>query len=439
MSQSNEHKVLILSSYESSGGAARAANRLHKSLVDHGADSRMWVRTRNSDDWRVQGPAGPIGRIKADIRSVFEALPVKLQKTKNPILHSPGWINNFKARQINSSDADVVNLHWVCDGLISVAQIGKITKPVVWTMHDSWTFCGMEHHPKDSRDLRFVEGYTTGNRPDHSSGLDLDRWTWNRKLKSFRSPMHLVSPSNWLAEIAGRSKIAGNWPIRVIPNPLDTNIFKPIEKSVARDILHLPLGKKIILVGAFGSVMNPNKGFDLLTEALGVFANKIRDKSVLSDPAIQENRADDYLVVVFGQSEPREFGGFPLPIRFLGHFSDDHALSLVYNAADVVVVPSRMENLPQTATEAQACGVPVVAFDVCGIPDAVVDKETGYLARAYDTLDMGSGIGWIFESTERYRNLSQAARARALKLWSPDVVAAQYDDWYRHAMDTYRK
>lgn len=439
MSQSLEHKVLILSSYESSGGAARAANRLHKSLVLHGADSRMWVRTRNSDDWRVQGPAGPIGRIKADTRSVFEALPVKFQKTDNPILHSPGWISNFKANQINSSDADVVNLHWVCDGLISVAQIGKITKPVVWTMHDSWTFCGMEHHPKDSSDLRFVEGYTTANRPNHSTGLDLDRWTWNRKMKSFRSPMHLVSPSNWLAEIAGRSKLAGNWPIRVIPNPLDTHIFKPIEKSVARGILHLPEDKKIILVGAFGSVMNPNKGFDLLTEALGVFVETIRNNSNSTDPALQGVRAEDYLVVVFGQSEPKDFSNFPLPIHFLGHFSDDYALSLVYNAADVVVVPSRMENLPQTATEAQACGVPVVAFDVCGIPDAIADQNTGYLARAYDTHDLGNGIRWIFEDTERYQQMSLAARARALKLWSPDVIAAQYDDWYQYAIDAHRK
>lgn len=436
MSKSSEHKVLILSSYESTGGAARAANRLHKSLINNGTDSKMWVRTRNSDDWRVEGPAGPVGRIKADIRSVLEALPVKLQKTENPILHSPGWINNFKAKQINASDADVVNLHWVCDGLISIAQIGKITKPVIWTMHDSWTFCGMEHHPKDSSDLRYIEGYTKDNRPAHSRGLDLDRWTWNRKLRTFRSSMHLVSPSTWLANIAAKSKIAGDWPTRVIPNPLDTDIFKPIEKSVARGILQLPTDKKIILVGAFGSVMNPNKGFDLLTDALRSFASELQNNEIKTGAFSNTLNTDDFLVVVFGQSEPKDLNDFPLPIRFMGHFSDDFALSLVYNASDVVVVPSRMENLPQTATEAQACGVPVVAFNICGIPDAVVHKHTGYLAEAYDTRDMKNGLNWIFEDSDRYDQLCRFARERALQLWSPDVVAKQYDDWYQHAIDS---
>lgn len=418
--------VQILSSFESSGGAARAANRLHKALVDHGVDSRMRVRTKSSDDWRVVGPKRPVDRLKADVKSILETLPTLLQKTVNPILHSPGWISGVKASEINAFEADVVNLHWVCDGLISIANIGRITRPVVWTLHDSWTFCGMEHHPLNDEDVRFEQGYTRQNRPDYLKGLDLDRWTWNRKKRHFTRPMNLVAPSSWLADKARRSAIAGEWPVTVIPNPLDTQTFRPMDKLFARTILNLPKDKKIILVGAFGSMMNKNKGFDLLTHALQWLASK-ETESIL-----------DIQLVVFGQSQPAIPIELPFPVTFMGHLSDDYSLSLLYNASDVVVVPSRMENLPQTATEAQSCGVPVVAFDVCGIPDAVEHDKTGYLAQPYDTIDLANGVHWVLEDEERYAILSRNARLKAESNWTPQIVVDHYLDVYRHAVDNHK-
>jgi glycosyltransferase involved in cell wall biosynthesis len=419
-------KVQILSSFESSGGAARAANRLHHALVDHGVDSRMRVRTKSSDDWRVQGPRRPVDRLKADLNSILETLPTLFQKTENPILHSPGWISGVKASEINTFGADVVNLHWVCDGLISVANIGRISRPIVWTLHDSWAFCGMEHHPINTDDKRFEQGYTSANRPDYLKGLDLDKWTWKRKKKHFNRPINLVAPSTWLAEKAARSAIAAEWPVSVIPNPLDTQTFRPLDKNFARTLLNLPTDKKIILVGAFGSVMNKNKGFDLLSEAL------------LHLSANNSTLNAEIQLVVFGQTEPAVPVDLPFPVKFMGHLSDDYSLSLLYNAADLVVVPSRMENLPQTATEAQACGVPVVAFDVCGIPDAVTHLETGYLAKPYDTTELAAGINWILENDDQYSKLSAKSRVKAELQWAPHIVAERYLDVYRQAIDNQR-
>jgi glycosyltransferase involved in cell wall biosynthesis len=281
----------------------------------------------------------------------------------------------------------------------------------------------MEHHPLNDEDLRFKQGYSKHNRPEYLKGLDLDRWAWQRKKRHFSQSMHLVAPSNWLADKARQSAITGNWPVTVIPNPLDTNTFKPIEKSLARTILNLPRDKKIVLVGAFGSVMNKNKGFDLLAGAL--------HKLSLTETELKSG----IHLVVFGQNQPVEPVVIPFPVTFMGHLSDDYSLSLLYNASDVVVVPSRMENLPQTATEAQACGIPVAAFNVCGIPDAVDHERTGFLAKGYDTDELAKGIAWILEDQDRYHQLSALARAKALSEWAPQLVVDRYLDVYRQAID----
>jgi glycosyltransferase involved in cell wall biosynthesis len=140
--------------------------------------------------------------------------------------------------------------------------------------------------------------------------------------------------------------------------------------------------------------------------------------------------------VVFGQSEPQKLPVLVFPIRWMGHVYDDFTLVLLYNAADVVVVPSRQENLPQTATEAQACGCPVVAFDCTGFPDTVVHHATGYLARAYEVEDMAKGLHWILADPQRRNVLGQAARKRAVQLWQPEVVVRQYCNVFQQAIES---
>ena len=123
----------------------------------------------------------------------------------------------------------------------------------------------------------------------------------------------------------------------------------------------------------------------------------------------------------------------------MGHLHDDVTLALLYSAADVVVVPSRQENLPQSGTEAHACGCPVVAFDCTGLSDVVVDGETGYLARPYDIEDLANGIRWVLEDSVRHARLCVASRNRALRLWSPGVVVPQYIAVYEAAIESHRQ
>lgn len=405
-------KVLHVSHSDISGGAARAAYRLHRAQLAVGIDSRMLVRSKKSDDWTVQGPVSRIEKLVNIMRGFIGSHLMKLQHSKNVNFHSGNLLPSKLAKEINVSDVDVVNLHWVAGETMSIEDVGRIKKPIVWTMHDMWPFCGAEHVTGYDVNARWRAGYTKANRGENELGLDLDRYVWQRKLKAWQPPMHIVAPSHWLAECAKGSKLFEGKSVNVIPNTLNTDVYKPLDNAFCREALNLPSDKKIILFGAMGGGRDPNKGYDLLISALEHLSLSVKDDSVHC--------------VVFGQSEPQKAPELPLKTKWLGHIHDDATLALLYNAATVMVVPSRQENLPQTATEAQACGTPVVAFDCTGLRDVVEHQQTGYLAKAYDSVDMAAGLQWILDNPVEYERLGKNARQRAEKLWNTNIVVEQY-------------
>jgi glycosyltransferase involved in cell wall biosynthesis len=211
------------------------------------------------------------------------------------------------------------------------------------------------------------------------------------------------------------------WPIHVVPYALDVDVFCPLERRSARNAFDLPPEKKIILFGAVGKHTDKRKGFDLLVEALSRL----------------DNRQEEYIGLIFGQSEPQHIPKVGFPLSWVGYIEDDSLLASLYSAADVMVVPSRQEALGQTASEAQACGTPVVAFAATGLKDVVVHRKTGYLAEAFSTDDLARGLSWILEDEQRRAAIGQAARFRAVECWHPSVTAAQYRAVYQQAVEQF--
>lgn len=409
--------IEILSHADNVGGASRAAYRLYRTLLSTGVDTRMTVCEKKTDDWTIAGPSNAFEKARHLMRSRIGGHLVKLQKTTNINPHSTNILpSNFSAA-INQSDSDVVNLHWIGGETMSIEDLGRIEKPVVWTFHDMWAFCGSEHVADDGPGARWRSGYYRDNRPPSSSGLDIDRYTWNRKRRAWKNPIHVVTPSRWLANCVRQSALMKDWPVSVIPNVLDTKMFKPLDRLYSRHVLNLPSDKKIVLFGAMGGSRSLNKGYDLLLDALKVLSAGQKD----------------ILCVVFGQSEPEHASGIPFPIKWMGHISDDATLALLYSAADVMIIPSRQENLPQSGTEAHACGCPVVAFNCTGLPEVVDHLVTGYLAEPYRPDDMARGIAWVLEDETRHRNLGLAAREKAENLWSARAVIPAYLNVYESA------
>lgn len=414
-----EINATILSQTDTSGGAARASLRLHKALLECvGVDSKMCVGVKKSDLVSVDGPVGKFRMALGLTRPTIGRSLMCLQKSTNQISHSPAIIPSGLVESLNASSADVLNLHWINNEFLSIEDIGNLRKPIVWTLHDMWSFCGAEHYTQDDITARWRKGYWSYNRPEGHEGFDIDRWVWIRKFKSWKSQMHIVTPSRWLADCVRGSALLSDHPVVVIPNPLDTRQFQPWPKEIARQILGLPQDVSLVLFGAIGGVADSRKGWDLLQPALAIVANHLPDVEG----------------VIFGQSQPANQPQLGLPLHWMGHFSDEVTLALLYSSVDVTVIPSRQENLPQLGTEAQACGCPVVAFNCTGLPDVIEHGVTGYLSSPYDVEDLARGIRWVLEDRDRHTQLSLAARVRALRLWSPEVVVPKYLEIYRRAM-----
>jgi glycosyltransferase involved in cell wall biosynthesis len=412
-------KILHVSVGDSGGGAARAACRIHRAQVEAGLDSRMFVLHRGTDDNRViQAPPRPLAALLLQkLQCRWQSHARRGWSTENPVLHSFGKNSAGLVDELNASDADILNLHWISD-MLSMADIGRLRKPVFWTLHDMWAFCGCEHYTPDGDDARFRRGYRVDNRPAGETGPDLNRSAWVRKKKAWKQPMILIGPSRWIADCARESILFRGWPVHCIPNPLDLERWRPFPKDNARSLLCLPKDKRIVLFGAIGGEKDPRKGADLLRHAL----NELK------------NMGMDFHLVVFGQSMPKDLVPFAYPVTYLGRLQDDFSMIAAYNSADVMVVPSRQEAFGQTASEAHACGVPVVAFKTGGLTDIVRHQVSGYLAEPHDVLSLAEGIGWVLHDDERLHSLGVAARALAERKFSASVVAEAYAELYAQAI-----
>jgi glycosyltransferase involved in cell wall biosynthesis len=406
-------RVQLVAHSDTRGGAARAGYRQHCALRASGVDSRLLVRHKHSSDESVEQIGIPGGDLGERLRAKLEREVVGLQRTPDPIPRSANIVPTRLSRRL---DADVVDLQWIGSGTMSCADVPRISPPIVMTLHDMWAFCGSEHYAPDGPHERWVDGYARENRPETHRGLDMDRWTWWRKRRW--RPDAVVAPSRWLAECASRSRLFRNSPIHVIPYALDLSVFEPSADRRTRQLLRVPDGASVIIFAAVGGIADPRKGFDLLAAAL---------RQLRTDrPAV---------CVVLGQEPPDEPPDLGLPLRWTGHVEDESRLTDLYNVADVAVVPSRQDNLPQTATEAQACGTPVVAFRTGGLPDALEHRRTGFLADPFSASSLAEGIDWILADDSRRSALGREARERAIRLWSPTRVASQYLDVYDEVVD----
>lgn len=419
-------KILHISTDDFSGGASRAAYRLHTALLDNGIDSHLRVLSHQTANDKVVAGKSPrtfIEKVKARLLKKLYEYSEKKFKTDNPILHSFGRVSAGIVNEINNSDADVVNLHWVSN-FLSIEDIGNLKKPIIWTLHDMWAFCGGEHYVNDQGAPRFKVGYLPDNRPAGESGPDLNRKTWEAKKKYWATQQfNIVTPGHWMAQCTKQSALLNDATITVVPNPLELeHLWRPIPKDFARRVLGLDQNKKYVLSGSAGG--SPHiKGEDLLEKAMKKVANA--DSSSIE-------------LLVFGKYQPAGYVESLYKTHWLGPVRDDSVMRLIYSAADVMVVPSRQDNLPNTAVEAHACGTPVVAFNIGGLPDIVEHEQSGWLAPAFDTDKLAEGILWVLSSQSRWDQLATTARKIAQERFSTKVVTEQYMRVYEHALFKHR-
>ena len=349
----------------------------------------------------------------AKLRTSLNALFNSFHAEPNEVLNSHALLPTKWLTWINNSDFDVVNLHWINGEMLSVGDIAEINKPVVWTLHDMWAFCGSEHVTDDTR---WKSGYEK-RANNKFFKYDLDYWTWSRKKKAWRYPIQIVTPSRWLESCVAQSSLMSSWPTACIKNPIDTAFWAPMSREQCRLKLGLPRNRKVILFSGL-SLTERHKGADLLIRAI---------KGLL-----EGGSSSDLVLTVLGRNIPSEIRTLEIPVFHFGLVKDDVQLRDIYGACDLVVVPSRIDNLPNIAVEATACGRPVVAFDTCGLPDIVSHLDTGYLAKPFDVSDLTIGLHKLINLSEPEKSLLEAkARKKAVSLFGVSPVVEEYTRLYR--------
>jgi glycosyltransferase involved in cell wall biosynthesis len=417
-------KVLLINSSDLEGGAARAAYRLHQGLQTIGVSSEMLVQTKLSRDKTVLGPRTRLEQGIAKARLTFDALPLKLYTQRDRAAFSMQWLMETVPAQLATIAPDLVNLHWINDAYVQIESLAKLNRPIVWTLHDMWAFTGGCHYSFA------CDRYQTacGNCPHLHSQYqwDLSHWNWQRKARAWKhTPITIVALCQWMAASARSSSLFKHSRIETIPNGLNTQLYRPIHRQTARELLHLPLDKQLVLFGAVSATDDPRKGFQLLQPALQSLCGAgWRDRLEL---------------VVFGATQPADPPEFGTRVHYLGSFSDDLSLALVYSAADVFVLPSTQENLANTVMEAIACGTPCVTFKIGGLPDMVEHQMNGYLAQPYDVEDLAQGIAWVLQDRDRYQNLSQRARQKAEQEFTQELQARRYQALFAELLDNARQ
>jgi len=410
-------KVLIINFSDIQGGASRAAYRLHQALLDSSVKSQMLVNVKFSDDYRVVESESNIGKGVSLLRRIMDALPLGLYKHRSKTYFSPNLVpfSGLVAR-VNKINPDVVHLHWVNKVMLSMSDIAKIKAPIIWSLHDMWAFTGGCHYDEECG--AYIDSCGSCRVLGSLKGYDLSRYIFKRKLASYSKHKNLtiVGLSRWLASCAKQSRLFKGKKVVCLPNPIDTSVYLPLEKIVARDLLCLPRDKTLVLFGAMAATSDPRKGFKELSEAL------------------QQLESENIELVVFGSSEPKVPECFKFKAHYLGPLYDDVTLRALYSAADVMVIPSIQENLSNAIMEGIACGTPVVAFDVGGNGDMIEHKTNGYLAKPFDTEDLAVGIEWVLNAPN-YDELSANARNKVVREFDSRVVAKRYIALYESVLE----
>jgi glycosyltransferase involved in cell wall biosynthesis len=412
-------RVALLNSEDLRGGAARAAYRLHLALRGIDVDARMLVQVKQGDSASVLGPAGDWRALAARLRPAADLLPLLAYPRRTGATFYPGWLPDRASRRVAALAPDLVHLHWITGGAVNVRSLRRFGRPLVWTLHDMWAFTGGCHY--DDGCGRYADG--CGGCPVLGSGsrLDLSRLGWRRKHKAYAGlPLNVVAPSRWLGELARNSPLLRVFPVTVIPNAIDTAVFRPLPRETARDLLGLPRDRRIVLFGALRATSELRKGYRHLEAAL---------RALVPPPGAP------VMAVVLGASAPAVAPDFGMDCRFLGTLSDDLSLALAYSAADVFVAPSTQENLSNAVVESLACGTPVVAFDVGGMPDMIEHQANGWLARPFDAQDLAAGITWVLGDEPRHRALRAQARQKAVAEYASETVARRHRALYQQILN----
>jgi len=404
-----------------SGGAGKAAYRLHDGLCRAGMDSTFLCLSKGLADPTVKVIHGTATSTEPGYAEVMGTICNRWHKITLDHPQRPPGLEMFSdadspvrlAELEEIKSADIIHLHWVA-GLVDYDELARAArgKKVVWTLHDMNPFTGGCHYAGDCLKYRTSCGACPqlGSTADN----DLSRHIWGKKRRGLHGlDITVVTPSRWLSSCAVQSAIFRDCRVVCIPYGVPTNVFQPYNRQEIRKVMSISLDAKVILFGA-ENLGNNRKGFAYLLEALRLYRTQGDREMVL---------------VTFGHLDPSITIDSPYPVIPCGSIGDEQNLAYIYSMADLLVIPSLEDNLPNTVLESMACGTPVVGFDIGGIPDMIEHGKTGYLAVAGDVNDLLAGIDQVLLNPDNI-SFHENCRRKVESLYTVHTQATRFTILY---------
>lgn len=422
-------KVLSVCSSDAKGGAARAAYRIHQGVKNLGVESRMFVKEKKSEDADVilldeYVPKNPLYKVFDWARNKCMNMMQRARWNRYS-KRDDSYMSDLRGSDLHGAlqklDYDVLHLHWINLRFIPLKVLPH-NKPIVWTLHDSWPFCGVCHYFFECEKYQSQCGRCPSLRSDDVK--DLSYRIWRKKAEIYKDlDLHVVSPSQWLADCAKQSSLLGKFPVEVIPNCLDVDSFRLLDEEEIsqkwQNFQDETFVKPIVLYGAMDAATDYRKGFVDLVAAL-----RLLEKN---------GHSDDFELIVFGAKESELSFDVNIPIHYVGYVYDTKELASLYNLANVMVVPSLSENLSCIIMESMSCATPVVAFNIGGNGDMIEHQVNGYLAKEKDDADLAEGILWCLENNAD-NCLGKAGREKVLREYTYEAVCVKYKDLYERVL-----
>lgn len=413
-------KVTLINTADKGGGAAVACTRLLNALLGK-VKVKMLVQYKESNYTAIVSILkNSLDILIAKANFLYERLPFiafyeKSKAVRFAFSTANAGINISKNNTI--TQANLLHIHWVNQGFLSIKNLKQLlilNKPIVFTLHDMWAFTGGCHYAGEC--INFVEN--CGNckflKVPSNNDISKNGWLAKQNLYQQNSKLVFVACSNWMAEMAQKSSLLQDFEILTIPNPINTALYKPLNKTEIREKWGFNAEAKVVLFGA-ANINDKRKGIAYLIGALQILKTQYPKLNLQ--------------IVLFGKNNLLDTTQLPFDTKSLSIITSEKDLVEIYNLADVFVLPSLEDNLPNMVMEALACGVPVVAFNQGGIPEMVNHKQNGYVAKYESIEDFAEGINWVLNN--KNVDLKANARQKVIDNYSEDLIAQKYTAVYQ--------
>lgn len=411
-------RILFINTFDKYGGAAIVASRLRKGLAKIYNDETCAVVAKKWDDEEN------VIRSRTKFQGIAEKVLNRVQNfTGYQYQYFP-----FSTRTILSAaralKPDVISLHNTHGGYFATPMLPRLSEiaPIVWTLHDMWSFTGNSAHTFGDENWKLLKNPDHLTKVDPTIRVNRGEYLLHQKKDIYaRTNLTLVTPSKWLHDLAVQSPVFENKRIVHINNGVDLDIYKPHDNKKIRTKLNIPMDSVVLMFSADFIKNNPWKGGAELFEAL---------KSVGSSISTPVH------VIVSGRGELGELAeGRNFIVHRTGFISGQLEMAEYLSAADLLLYPTRADNLPNVLVEAIACGLPCVTTDIGGCSEIIVNDYNGYVVQPKHSDQMASAIVRLLNDRAKLKEMSLKARVHAQEHFSIEEMCEKYRNEFSRTKD----